>query len=103
MTGKGTAAASAVSSLVGTAYTIAPVNLTGTNDGVSITVSAVPAKNCAGLVKAASQSSSRVTVTPTAGTAVIVKPIGGTLDDLGLGLACGSAVTAAVQAVIGKS
>lgn len=103
ITGKGTAAATAVSGLVGVDYTVTPVNLAGTNDGLQIQIAGVAQKNCGGLVKAVAASSSRVTVTPLAGAASVVKPVGAILDDAALGLACGSAATATVAAVIGKS
>jgi prepilin-type N-terminal cleavage/methylation domain-containing protein len=103
ITGKGTGTATVVSSLVGTNYTVAPVNLNGTNDGLQISIAGISSKNCSGLVKAAAQSSSKVTVTPLAGTASPVKTVGATLDDVALGLACTSAATATVAAVIGKS
>lgn len=103
ITGKGTATATAISGLVGTDYVVSPVNLNGTNDGLSISIAGVSKKNCTGMVKAVSASSSRVTVTPLAGTASVVKAVGATLDDAALGLACGSADTATVAAVIGKS
>lgn len=99
----GLATATATSALVGSAYVVAPVNLSGTNDGLSVSVAGVPAKNCAGLVKAASVSSARITVTPLAGVASVVKAVGATLDDSATGLACMSATTATVAAVAAKS
>lgn len=103
VTGKGTAAASATSPLVGAAYAIAAVNLSGTNDGLQVTLAGVPAKNCSGMVKELNNTSARIVVTPTSGTAATVKAVGGTLDDAGVGLACNSASTAGVAATVGRN
>jgi prepilin-type N-terminal cleavage/methylation domain-containing protein len=101
-TGKGTAAATATSPLVGAAYTVTAVNLSGTNDGLQVSLAAVPQKNCGGLVKELNNTSARIVVTPTGGTATTVKAVGGTLDDAGVGLSCNSATTAAVAATVGR-
>jgi prepilin-type N-terminal cleavage/methylation domain-containing protein len=103
ITGKGTAAASAVSGLVGANYVVAPVALSGANAGLQLTLAGIPKKNCDGLVKAVAASTATVTVTPDGGSATIVKAVGATLDDAAVGVACGSGDTATVSAVMGKS
>ena len=103
VTNPGLATATATSGLVGAAYTVGPVNLSATNDGLSLSLAGIAGKNCNGLVKAVSGSATRIIVTPVGGTAATVKDIGGNLDDATVGLACTSAATATVAAIAAKS
>lgn len=104
VTGLGTPAATAINPLTGTAYTITAVNLVGTNDGLAMTT-ATQNKHCTGVVTGAQQSgAARISVTPSGGAAVVVKPLNGELDiaAVGLNTACNGTEPIAVQVVIAK-
>jgi prepilin-type N-terminal cleavage/methylation domain-containing protein len=104
VTGRGTAAASVTSPLTGDAYTVAAVNLVGTNDGPSMT-GTTQSKHCTGMVQGAVAAGAiRVNVTPSGGSAVTVKPLTGELDvaALGLSTACNGAEPVAVQIAVAK-
>lgn len=104
ITGKGTSSASATSPLSNTAYAVAAVNLSGgTNNGLQITTGPIPARTCSGFVKAADQTSARIIVTPTGGTAVTVKADGGNTNDDTLGTACNSADTVSISVAASRS
>lgn len=102
-TGRGTAAATATSSLNNTVYTVAPTNLAGVNDGIQISLAAVPARNCVGMVDQLGTLAARIDVTPAGGALTNVKAVGGLINDDAVGLACTSGVTATVAAVSGRS
>lgn len=104
ITNRGLATASAASPLTGTAYTVAAVNLVGTNDGLTMT-GTTQAKHCTGVVEGAVGAGAiRVSVTPSGGAAVVVKPLTGDLDvaALGLNTACNGAEPIAVQIAVAK-
>lgn len=80
ITNRGLATASAASPLTGTAYTVASVNLVGTNDGLGMT-GTTQAKHCIGVLEGAVGAGAiRMTVTPSGGAAVVVKQLTGELD-----------------------
>lgn len=104
ITNRGLATASASSPLTGTAYTVAAVNLVGTNDGLSMTGTS-QAKHCTGLVEGAVGAGAiRVQVTPSGGAAVTVKPLTGDLDvaALGLNTACNGTEPISVAVAVAK-
>lgn len=104
VTGRGTAAASASSPLTGSAYTVAAVNLVGTNDGLTMT-GTTQARYCAGMVEGAvAATATRIVVTPSGGAAVTVKAKDGELDldALGKNTACNGAEPITVQVAIAK-
>ncbi len=104
-TGRGTAAVTATSTVNNTAYTVTASNMAGTNDGLKVSLAAVPARLCTGMVDELDSTAARITITPTAGVAVVVKEIGGLLDADLVGINCNSAPggTAAVAAEVGRS
>lgn len=104
VTNRGLNTASAASPLTGTAYAVAAVNLVGTNDGLTMT-GTTQAKHCNGMVEGAVGAGAiRVTVTPSGGAAVTVKPLTGELDvaALGLSTACNGTEPIAVQVAVAK-
>lgn len=102
-TNRGLATAAATSSMNNTVYVVTPVNLAGVNDGLQISLAGVPGRNCTGMVDQLNATSAKITVTAAGGAAVIVKPVGGLIDDDAVGTSCNSAATATVAAAVGRS
>jgi len=104
ITNRGAATASAASPLTGDPYTVTAVNLVGTNDGLAMT-GTTQAKHCTGVVEGAIAAGAiRVSVTPSGGAAVVVKPLTGELDvaTLGRNTACNGTEPIAVQVAVAK-
>lgn len=101
--GRGTTAATLNNSLTSSAYTVGQCNVYGTNDGVYVDSVSGPQSECLGVIQGAQdQGAHTITVTPSGGSAVTIKNVGGRADlgNAALSTACGAQAPVTVRACV---